>query len=101
MGACANPMRSCGAATTNPECTLSNTEAIVACNAPPASVVTFPEGGTGFSGSVPNVIVCGVIGSSFVHSAVSPKCHCAGMASGKHSTNSNNAHFTPRFGHTS
>ena len=72
IGDCASPMRSWLAARMKPECTLSNTELIAACNAPSASVATFPEGGNGFCGSVPNVIVCDVTGSSFVHSAVSP-----------------------------
>lgn len=57
-----------------PECTLSVGELTVACSAPSGSMVTFAEGGMRLAGSTPKVIVCGVIGSSFVHSTVSPTC---------------------------
>jgi len=55
-----------------PECTLSEADEIVACRAPSPSTVTLPEGGIGFSGSVPKVMVRGVIGSKLVHSTVPP-----------------------------
>ncbi len=59
----ASPFRSCGAATMTPECTLSVVELITACRAPSTSTVTLAEGGMGFAGSIPNVMVCGVTGS--------------------------------------
>ena len=63
IGDWGRPVRSCGAAMINPECTLSLGELITACSAPSASRVTLLEGGTGFGGSAPNVTVCGVTGS--------------------------------------
>jgi len=70
--ACATPVRSCPDAIIHPEFTLSAVELITACRAPSASTVTLAEGGTRSAGSMPNVIVCGTIGSGFVYSTVSP-----------------------------
>jgi len=55
-----------------PECTLSEVELMVACSAPSASGLTLPEGGKGCAGSVPKVMVWGMLGSSLVHSTVAP-----------------------------
>src|SRR5437660_2383329 len=71
-GVCGKPISSWGAETMKPECTLSEVEAMVACSAPSASTLTLSEGGNGSCGSVPKVIVCGMLGSSFVHSTVAP-----------------------------
>src|SRR5580698_3859950 len=73
-GACGTPTWFSGDATIKPECTLSPCELILACNTPSASRVkgTLPDGGMGFAGSTPKVIVCGNAGSRLVHSIVSP-----------------------------
>src|SRR2546430_2475412 len=80
IGVCGNPMRSCAAATMNPEWTLSVGELMTACRAPSGSTVQAQAGGNWFGRFPPESLVCGGAGSFLGPSTVAPTWSAGGRS---------------------